>query len=328
MAFVFLGRSFEGRLASPLPNSSLQPVSTGFGFVWRASPDVPCRHSWRHSSGRLSAGSAPPPAPPPPKKAPHACKINPTPPSGNLSFISLSPFRSTPSPASPQEGAAPPGKMRIETARDTDHRTSPPNFPGQFGLLSASGPGQTLPCSGCDHPPRIAFPRGPFAGGRFSGFFWKRPVQVPSTGARGASFIKQSPKRKRGVKQPGNTEHEKAVRQQKMRNNRPAMHHAPALSASSQLGASQLPSAPSLSSSSKPSARQASSPARLSTKGSAPAKKHPQPPRNCTVSGTFQPENSRNEGNTYYKLNRQTTHSYTTYGNTRGAEEGKIAETR
>ena len=63
------------------------------------------------------------------------------------------------------------------------------------------------------------------------------------------------------------------------------------------------------------------------TKRSAAAKKHPQPPRNCTVSGTFQPENSRNEGNTYYNLNRQTTHSYTTYGNTRGAEKRKIAET-
>ena len=131
--------------------------------------------------------------------------------------------------------------MRIETARDTDHRTSPPNFPGQFGLLSASGPGQTLWCSGCDHPPRMASTQGAFAGGRFLGFFWKRPVQVPSTGARGASIdtpsasegssarVKQSPKRKRGVKQPGNTEHEKAIRQQRMRNNRPAMHNAPAL---------------------------------------------------------------------------------------------------
>ena len=214
--------------------------------------------------------------------------------------------------------------MRIETARDTDHPTSPPSFPGQFGLLSALGPGQTLWCSGCDHPSRMAFPRGPFAGGRFLGFFWKRPVQVPST-ARSATCIpyvsrskrrlyrypkrqqgasarvKQSPKRKRGVKQPGNTEHEKAIRQQRMRTNRPAMHHAPAVGASSQLGALPLLPAPSLSSDPKPRATHASSPASLSTKGSAPAKKHPQPPRNCTVSGTFQPKNSRKEGNTYYK---------------------------
>ena len=109
--------------------------------------------------------------------------------------------------------------------------------------------------------------------------------------------------------------------------NRPAMHHAPALGASSQLGASPLLPAPSLSSSPKTSARQASSPASLSTKGSAPAKKHPQPPRNCKVSGTFQPENSRKKGNTYYKQNHQTTHSYTTYGNTRGTEKEKIAKT-
>ena len=105
------------------------------------------------------------------------------------------------------------------------------------------------------------------------------------------------------------------------------MHHAPALKriagcslqrgASSQLGAAPLLPAPRLS----------SSPKSLSTKASAAAKKHPQPPRNCTVSGTFQPENSRNEGNTYYKRNHQITHSYTTYGNTRGAEKGKIAET-
>ena len=183
----------------------------------------------------------------------------------------------------------------------------------------------------------MASPRGPFAGGRFLGFFWKRPVQVPSTGARGASIdipspsegsrIKQSPKRQRGVKQLGNTEHEKAIMQQKMRTNRSAMHHAPALGASSQLGASPLLPAPSLSSDPEPSATQASAPARLSTKGSAPAKKHPQPPRNCTVSGTFQPENSRKKGNTYYKQNHQTTHFYTTYGNTRGTEKGKIAKT-
>ena len=30
VAFVSVGRSFEGRLASPFPNSLLQPVSTGF----------------------------------------------------------------------------------------------------------------------------------------------------------------------------------------------------------------------------------------------------------------------------------------------------------
>ena len=76
----------------------------------------------------------------------------------------------------------------------------------------------------------------------------------------------------------------------------------------------------------RPSATQASSPASLSTKDSAPAKKHPQPPRNVTVSGTFQPENSPNKGNTYYSRNHQTTHSYTTYGNTRGTEKGKIAK--
>ena len=152
----------------------------------------------------------------------------------------------------------------------------------------------------------MAFPRGPFAGGRFSGFFWKRPLQVPSTGARGASFIKQSPKRQRGVKRPGHTEREKYIMQQRMRNNR---------------------SAPSLSSSSKPSATQASSPASFSITGSAAAKKHPQPPRNCTVSGTFQPRNSPKKGNTYYKLNRQTTHSYTTYGNAGGAQKGEIAKT-
>ena len=34
----------------------------------------------------------------------------------------------------------------------------------------------------------MTFPRGPFAGGRFLGFFRKRPLQVPSTGARGASI--------------------------------------------------------------------------------------------------------------------------------------------
>ena len=173
----------------------------------------------------------------------------------------------------------------------------------------------------------MAFPRGAFAGGRFLGFFWKRPVQVPSTGARGASFIKQSPKRQRRVKQPGNTEHEKAIMQQRMRNNRPARRHAPALGASSQLGAAPLLPAPSLSSSHKTSATQASSPASLSTKGSAPAKKHPQPPRNCPASGTFQPQNSPKKGNTYYKENCQTTHSYTTYENTRDAEKGEIAET-
>ena len=153
------------------------------------------------------------------------------------------------------------------------------------------------------------------------------PVSRMFRGARGASFIKQSPKRQRGVKQPGNTEHEKATMQQKMRTNRPAMHHPSALGASSQLGAEPLLPTPRLSGSPKRSARQVSSPARLSTKGSAPAKKHPQPPRNGTVSGTFQPENSRKKGNTYYKQIRQTTHSYTTYGNTRGAEKGKIAET-
>ena len=195
----------------------------GFGFAWRASPDVPCRHSWRHSSGRLSAGPALPPAPPPPRKAPHVCKIAPTPPAGNLSFISLSPFLSTPSPARPPERPTPPGKMRIETARDTDHRTRPPNFPGQFGLLSASGPGQTLRCSGCDHPPRLAFPRGPFAGGCFLGFFWKRPVQVPST-ARSATcipYVSRSkrrlyryPKRRREVKRKGQTEPQAQARGQ------------------------------------------------------------------------------------------------------------------
>ena len=139
-----------------------------------------------------------------------------------------------------------------------------------------------MPCSGCDHPPRMAFPRGPFAGGRFLGFFWKRPVQVPSTGARGASIdipspsegssarVKQSPKRKRGVKQPGNTEHEKAIMQQRMRNNRPAMHQAPApkriagcsLQARRQLSAWRV----------------------------APAKKHSQPPRNSTVRAHFSRE--------------------------------------
>ena len=51
-------------------------------------------------------------------KVPHACKIAPTPPTSNLSFISLSPFLSTPSSASPPERTTPPGKMRIETARD------------------------------------------------------------------------------------------------------------------------------------------------------------------------------------------------------------------
>ena len=128
-----------------------------------------------------------------------------------------------------------------------------------------------MPCSGRDHPPRMAFPRGAFAGGRFLGFFWKRPVQVPST-ARSATCIPyvsrskrrlyRHPKPQRGVKdqtepqaqargqatgqlrtqkrRPGNTEHEKAIRQQKMRNNRSAMHHAAALGASSQLGAAPL----------------------------------------------------------------------------------------
>ena len=81
------------------------------------------------------------------------------------------------------------------------------------------------------------------------------------------------------------------------------------------------------SSSPKPSARQASSPASLSAKGSAPANKHPQLPRNCPASGIFQPEKSRKKSNTYYKRNHQTTYSYTTYGNTRGAEKGKIAKT-
>ena len=112
--------------------------------------------------------------------------------------------------------------------------------------------------------------------------------------ARGASIIKQRGQATRQLRtqkrQPGDTEHEKVIRQQKVRTNRPAMHHAPALGASSQFGASPLLSAPSLSSNPKPSATQASSPASLSTKGSAPAKKHSQPPRNCTVSGTFQPK--------------------------------------
>ena len=45
------------------------------------------------------------------------------------------------------------------------------------------------------------------------------------------------------------------------------------------------------------------------------------------VRGTFQPENNRKKSNTYYKLDHQSTHSYTTYGNTRGTEKGKIAET-
>ena len=81
----------------------LQPVSTGFG----------CQ------------------PPSPPRKAPHTCKIAPTPPPGNLFFISLSPFLSTPSPASPPERATPPGKMRIETARDKVHRQRSRTSPGK-----------------------------------------------------------------------------------------------------------------------------------------------------------------------------------------------------
>ena len=122
-----------------------------------------------------------------------------------------------------------------------------------------------------------------------------------------------------------------------MRTNRPAMHHAPAL---------KRIAGCSLQARRKLSAWRSAAPAgaqpfqQLQTqrhesiltrqplnKGSAPAKKHSQPPRNGTASGTFQPENSRKKGNTYYKQIRQTTHSYTTYGNTRGAEKGKIAET-
>ena len=138
--------------------SGTKPVSIQRALVSRGARLQTCRVAIRGDIVR--AGSQPvqhfPLPPPPPRKVPHSCKIAPTPPAGNLFFISLSPFLSTPSPASPPERATPPGKMRIETARDTDHRTSPPNFPGQFGLLSASGPGQTLPCSGCDHPPRMA----------------------------------------------------------------------------------------------------------------------------------------------------------------------------
>ena len=261
--------------------------------------------------------------------------------------------------------------MRIETARDTDHRHG--RRPARQNSRDSSGCSpQWDRAKRCRVQvviiPPMASTQGAFAGGRFLGFFWKRPVQVPST-ARSATCIPyvsrskrrlyRHPKPQRGVKDQtepqaqargqaagqlrtqkrrrGNTEREKAIMQQKMRTNRSAMHHAPALrriagcslQARGKLSVwrGAAAASASLSSSSKPNARQASSPARLSTTGSAPAKKHPQPPRNCTVSGTFQPENSRKKGNTYYKQNRQTTHSYTTYGNTRGSEKGKIAET-
>ena len=113
-----------GPLSEPPPNSSLQPVSTGFGFAWRASPDVPCRHSWRHSSGRLSPVQHFP-LPPRLQKSSSCLQNGPDPSRRSPIFISLSPFRSTPSPARPPEGTTPPGKMRIETARDTDHRQRP-----------------------------------------------------------------------------------------------------------------------------------------------------------------------------------------------------------
>ena len=141
--------------------------------------------------------------------------------------------------------------MRIETARDTDHQQRPRTSPGK----AADQPAK-----------RRLFHQ-----------------TEPQAQARGQATRQLRTQKKR----PGNTEHEKAIRQQKMRNNRPAMHYAPALGASSQFGASPLPSAPSLSSNPKTSATQASSPTRLSTKGSAPAKKHPQPPRNSTSGAHF-----------------------------------------
>ena len=125
--------------------------------------------------------------------------------------------------------------------------------------------------------------------------------------------------------------------QQKMRTNRPAMHHAPALKriAGCSLQARRKLSAwrGAAAAGARPfqqlqTQRQASILTRQTlNKGSAPAKKHSQPPRTSTIRGTFQPENSRKKDNTYYKRIRQITHSYTTYGNTRGAEKGKIAET-
>ena len=89
-----------GPLSEPPPNSSLQPVSTGFGLAWRASPDVPCRHSWRHSSGRLSPVQHFP-LPPRLQKSSSCLQNGPDPSRRSPIFISLSPFLSTPSPARP-----------------------------------------------------------------------------------------------------------------------------------------------------------------------------------------------------------------------------------
>ena len=193
--------------------------------------------------------------------------------------------------------------MRIETGRDTDHRTSPPNFPGRSEAKAWVRTARRQPC-------KVAiWHTGRGKGCRKTTSRFRRWID-PSCAARNTATWASQTTKVDGIG-----------------TNRPALHDAPALGASSQLGAAPLLPTPSLSSSPKPSATQASSPASLSTKGFAPAKKHPQPPRNCTVEGTFQPENSRNKGNTYYKPNRQATHSYTTYGNTRRAEKGKIAKT-
>ena len=249
----------------------------------------------------------------------------------------------------------------------------------------------------------MASTQGAFAGGRFLGFFWKRPVQVPST-ARSATCIPyvsrskrrlyRHPKPQRGVKDQtepqaqargqaagqlrtqkrrrGNTEREKAIMQQKMRTNRntvglrafqmriePFSRNTVHLAAFSREAAQdrspgwseakawvRTRAAPTaqcchMAHRSGQGCRKTTSRFRrwidpsCTEKNTATwaSQRAPRLPRNTpnprsgTVSGIFQPGNNRKEGNTYYKQIRQTTHSYTTYGNTRGAEKGKIAET-
>ena len=126
----------QNRETAPLPKEA-SPRKRPRGCARLLAGSAGLRAGVAAGFSRSKPPAASPQPPPPPKKDPHSCKIAPTPPVGNLSFVFLSPFLSILSPASPPERAASSCKMRIETGRDTDHRTSPPNFPGQFGLLSA-----------------------------------------------------------------------------------------------------------------------------------------------------------------------------------------------
>ena len=295
-------------MASPLQNRCCSPFQRA--LVSRGARLQTCRVGVRGDIVR--AGSQPvqhsAQPPPPPRKPPHACKIAPTPAPGNLSFISLSPFLSTPSPASPPEGAAPPGKMRIETAREFQQREQEP--PLSTSQAPARGQGSNR-------------------------------AQAQARGQAAGQLRTQK-------RRSGNTEHEKAIRQQKMRTNRntvglrafqmriePFSRNTVHLAAFSREAAQDrspgwseakawvrtraAPTPQCCHMAHRSGARGAGNNLSIPTvdrsvlcrkkysdlgkptKGSAPAKKHPQPPRNSKVRGTFQPENSRKKGNTYYK---------------------------